>query len=660
MKYKKKIKNKAKNLLENPILSLKKQLPKQKIGNRKKWFIIILGLMIAGSAILEIFVFNAWYLKLPASSKGEFRLDFNNVVCENSYVNDGILYIDKTTDLHIKTSSYIARLKITLADKSSKLALKYMDKNESINMESTASPIAKKNCIINTYSYPQNIYYRLSIDAGNIVAIKSIVVNNSFNFNFSRFLFMISIGFLVITLIFYSKFLLENLEIAFVIIALSCGICSSLFTPPFNVLDEKQHFVKSYQIASLDFSGRNERKISWISNIKDFWDYESFPDGHIIPYESNDEKQEFINKFSSNEYSYYKYYRSTAGSYTPISYIPSAIGIMIGKFVRLPFIYVFYLGRIFSLFIYTFLGYLILKYIKLINLKPLVFAMLLLPSMLYTVSGYSADSMTYIFSIATVVLYLNMLIAENKLLNKRSIIIYIIISSLTCLSKIAYAPLCILILSVPNSKFESISKAKYYKFISILISGLATLFALKWASASSINQWNIPNVDGKRQLFFILNNFMFYIKIVIKQFFDFFETIVSGCSIFFAYSGSLDSIFKYLSIVGIIFLAICNNDETNKLVFNKKTKLFLLLAICFSWGAVATALYLSFTPVGNAGINGLQGRYFAPLLFPSLLLLQNKSITNKFNKIHFNFILICICSGLLILMNKLLLIKYNY
>ena len=49
---------------------------------------------------------------------------------------------------------------------------------------------------------------------------------------------------------------------------------------------------------------------------------------------------------------------------------------------------------------------------------------------------------------------------------------------------------------------------------------------------------------------------------------------------------------------------------------------------CLIW----TALYLSFTPVGSLVINGVQSRYFIPLILPLLIIINTNKIKTNFNK----------------------------
>ena len=55
----------------------------------------------------------------------------------------------------------------------------------------------------------------------------------------------------------------------------------------------------------------------------------------------------------------------------------------------------------------------------------------------------------------------------------------------------------------------------------------------------------------------------------------------------------------------------------------RKTKLALACIVMCVIGLVWTALYLDFTPVGLNVINGVQPRYYIPLMFPVILLIEN-------------------------------------
>ena len=87
----------------------------------------------------------------------------------------------------------------------------------------------------------------------------------------------------------------------------------------------------------------------------------------------------------------------------------------------------------------------------------------------------------------------------------------------------------------------------------------------------------------------------------------------------------------------IIFLPLITLAENsiNKYKINNIIKILLAVCIFLSVVAIFTALYTGWTVlfnrVGTKDIVGVQGRYFIPLIFPTLLLLSNKLIKdNKF------------------------------
>ena len=72
-----------------------------------------------------------------------------------------------------------------------------------------------------------------------------------------------------------------------------------------------------------------------------------------------------------------------------------------------------------------------------------------------------------------------------------------------------------------------------------------------------------------------------------------------------------------------------------------------------------TALYLSFTPVGSTEINGVQPRYFLPLLFPILVCFKSSKVKNYFSDRICNVIVFAVPSlVILIAIYKLILIRF--
>lgn len=120
---------------------------------------------------------------------------------------------------------------------------------------------------------------------------------------------------------------------------------------------------------------------------------------------------------------------------------------------------------------------------------------------------------------------------------------------------------------------------------------------------------------------------------VAEKFFIYFV----GTTTSLAYCGTLSPIWTVGLIVYLFVMAIIDGEDENVYI-QKKEKFFLALTIFASWALVLTALYITFTPVGKLSIDGVQGRYFAPLVLPLLLLFQTNKIKCDFSKEQLNSI----------------------
>ena len=69
----------------------------------------------------------------------------------------------------------------------------------------------------------------------------------------------------------------------------------------------------------------------------------------------------------------------------------------------------------------------------------------------------------------------------------------------------------------------------------------------------------------------------------------------------------------------------------NENLLDKKSKTILGILIFLSIGCIWGSLYVSFTPVGSTTINGVQNRYFIPLIMPLLLLLMTNNVKVNLN-----------------------------
>lgn len=622
---------------------------------RKKLFLRIIIIFII-SIFVEIFMFNFSYFRINKNDKGIHKLNMESIVYNDLDFENNKLHITGSDPyFEIPSDKYISLLKLDLNRSKEGFLINVIDnKGISHGVYNSNSDI-KDFVYIKINNNIKNI--RLYIKMNNnekYVGIKDIIIDNKFYFNIIRFLIVLFILYLLWLIIIYKKFLSENIHIAFLVISLTLGILITICIPPYYLYDEGAHFVRSYETGSFNFNFSKDKSSNWISNIGEFFSYNS----HYEMYNSYNDRISNAKVFFNNDYTNIQHFNSPEDTYLFVPYIPSAIGIFIGKIFKLPFILTFYLGRIFSLFIYSILGALIIKHIKAV--KRLTFMILLFPINILAAGSYSVDPMTVIFSMASIAIFVNMLCAEKYSIGYKSIVGLIACMSITAMCKVPYAPLILVIFAVPNVNFKDQINRRiiFIKILALLPVGLAAIGTFLYGLTKNINQWKIPGVDVHGQILFIINDLPRYIHIIYNytatNLLPIFETSIS----LLGYNGSVNSIWVFTILISLFIVAF-SDDESRVMNLLIKEKKIILLSIILSWGLALSALYITFTPVGKYTVDGFQGRYIIPLILPILLLFKNNKIINKFKKENLNYFIIFEFAFILTITMLKIFVKYN-
>ena len=95
----------------------------------------------------------------------------------------------------------------------------------------------------------------------------------------------------------------------------------------------------------------------------------------------------------------------------------------------------------------------------------------------------------------------------------------------------------------------------------------------------------------------------------------------------------LEPLNQILYLINLVFIVrVTFQTPLDKKVITNKIKIAFLLALITLWLLITSAMYLSFTEVGNTTIEGVQARYFIPTLLPLLLLLCKTEKDKKEDK----------------------------
>lgn len=420
----------------------------------------------------------------------------------------------------------------------------------------------------------------------------------------------------------------SNPSKTFLILATIFGILFILITPPFQVPDEYVHFYRAFQISEGQLVAEiHQGQIGGFLPKSVLTTTENV--SKDIPFNPNnkqDPKLIFsLLKLPINSEKVFIGFPS-ASLYSPIPYLPQALGIAIGRIFGLSPLMLMYLGRLFNLITWLFIVHLSIKITPIF--KWVLFLIVLTPISLFQASSLSADALTNALAILFISFVLQLALnKDKKFIDKKHTIFIFVISSLLSLSKLAYFPLTFLFLIIPIKKLGN--KHSYIMAFCLLLL-LNIICILGWYfKVKFIELPYPPNVSPSAQL-----------SLILKHPFDLISTIINTLSVFgkdyiYQFVGRLGWLDTPLPIslinsylITIVVVALLNHQK--EFLLSWKQKCIILTIFVSNLSLVMILLYLHWTPVGKTIIEGVQGRYFIPLSPLFFLLLYNRAIKFKF------------------------------
>lgn len=305
------------------------------------------------------------------------------------------------------------------------------------------------------------------------------------------------------------------------------------------------------------------------------------------------------------------------------SYIPQAIGILLAKIFSINTLSILTFGRILNLLAYALMVRFAIKIAPSFKLPIAIISMM--PMVIFVAASFNPDASTYGLTFILIAYFLKLYKQEN--INIKQMIIFSVISILLGFVKLPYCILGGLIIFLPKEKFAD--KRAYYKsFVFVLIIAVVSLaWGLKSVMGGSgnspFNSYYIENnISVSDQIVYILQNPKTFIIGFVKSLFDNLNIYISQINIFgwLTYSLNPTLMILYPAFVIVVVFTYPNNME-----ICRKTKLGLGLMVFGVYVITNLILYLSWTPVGSSGIEGVQGRYFCSLLV-LLTLFSNRQV----------------------------------
>ena len=472
---------------------------------------------------------------------------------------------------------------------------------------------------------------------------------NRFNYKiFAGVIFLIAVA-IILAIVMLLKGC-KKVELYFILYATLFGILYSILLPPFSAPDEDRHFPAAYRLSNAIMG----QKIN--DNNGDIYMIEC-SEVELVTYVDN---QYFLRTFTKlltgKEEENVISPRSNFLPKLPISvYIPQAVGLTIGRVLKLDNIRLVYCGRFTNLLFFIVGTAIAIKIIP--HGKWIIFAICQIPLVMEVVTSYSYDAFILAMSFILIA-YILKLNEQKEKISKKQLFILEVLSIIYAPLKIIYLPIITLAFLIPNKKISVMQlKSILYK-CTILIISCTMVLAVYYCSFFSMGQ--ISNNREKTDEVHTNTNEMILnieddiniiredhyrrpnIDFILENPFDFIESCsgaVLQCgdeylfSAFGKYLGWYDIILPtYVAISAMILLCLSfvNDDcyTTSGMTTYKKRWIFLVILGCCI--AALLAFYITETNPSQKIIAGVQGRYFIPVLGCIVFFLQGGHRKNEY------------------------------
>lgn len=340
-------------------------------------------------------------------------------------------------------------------------------------------------------------------------------------------------------------------------------------------------------------------------------------------------------------------------SFVSLGRIPNAVGLWLGRLLHLPAPQRYLVARLSHMLFYVLCFYLGMRRLR--GGKAVMAAVSLVPLFLFVASSFSYDPWCTGLVSYAIARFVGERQRPHETLRARDALGFLVPFALGCLVKAVMVPLALVFLCMPRSKFAT--RADRVRYTGLVL-GAALLVLLSFAApfVFSVQEGTATgdarggeDVNAGRQAAYVLADPVRYLRILGGFTAEFFlPANLVHMLYYFAYvvplntpTGWAVSVAELVMLLAAMFLdnadkifdipdyarsgpgANAAYGDGDRPVLSPALRLCAALAVAASYALVASALYVSYTPVGLQGINGVQYRYLAPLYVPALLLVGN-------------------------------------
>lgn len=327
-------------------------------------------------------------------------------------------------------------------------------------------------------------------------------------------------------------------------------------------------------------------------------------------------------------------WQSRFPSYETRAYLPMSAGLLAGRLLSLPFAWCIMLARFCNLIFYTALVYAAIRMAR--QGKLLVAALGLIPNSLFAACVFSYDSVVNGFLLLAVVLTTNLLLERRTKITWLETLLVLGAFIAGSTAKLIYILMALILVFLGRERFGSRLRELLFKVSVVAICGFMIYTIFSPPVSASSNYELIGNLtyaaDARAQgsnvlgqISYMMGNPLSYLKLLLSSMAGDFLYYLAGRKEFlnYGYLGGLHAGWMWLGIAALSMASVFAPAGERRRKLADKYRFLSILMILGVSAVIWTSMYISFTAVGSSRIEGVQGRYFLPLLLPFFYCLMN-------------------------------------
>jgi uncharacterized membrane protein len=412
----------------------------------------------------------------------------------------------------------------------------------------------------------------------------------------------------------------------FIALALVFGVGFALYTPPFQVGDEHDHYFRTYQLTDGVLLGVKLDSCTAGGYMPaDLVEMSGEVAGGIPFHPERRVRPAVIRHYLAQPYDddkrTFQAFANTA-VYSPVPYLPQIVAISAGRILGLSGLGLLYLARVLNLFVWTLLVALAIRAMP--TGRWLLLLLALAPTSLYQAASCSGDGFTngLAFLLLGLVMQLAMLGGEAK---QRQLWTVLAVGLLLALCKPPSQLALLLLFAVPTRVFGSVRRRWLWVFGIGIACGVVLLGWLAYANTVYVPARKDMPIDPVAQLQYVFAYPWRFFRLTLETYW------VNKGEFKVWYIAVLGWIDTYLplwvystydKLILLFAFLDCEIYAGARRRFSPLLRALLLLAAALGLFATALLLYLSWGAPQDTIIEGILGRYFITFLPMAFLALH--------------------------------------